>query len=153
MVCGGFVWFSNVLLLLSPNRLDILFLTAAAVVVTVVDEKSGLESKTIYYAWDTSSTVEPSVWNSAILESDGTITVKGERLNGTYYLWIREVSDKAGNTHSDKVGFTFDDTIPEIETVTIVSDNDNPNQATVGDTVTVTITASEQIYTVPTTYK
>ncbi|MBE5812556.1 MAG: BspA family leucine-rich repeat surface protein [Clostridiales bacterium] len=116
---------------------------------TVSDTNSGLESNTQYYAWSTSNTTTPTAWNPVSLAS-GSAAVEGTGLSGTYYLWIKAVADKAGNTSSKtSEAFNFDNSLPTLS-VTIASNNPNPSYAKQGDRVTITMTSSEGVHTAPT---
>ncbi len=64
-------------------------------------------------------------------------------------------ADEAGNagtvvTTTNSSTVTIDKTTPTLEVVTIESDNDNPTSAKIGDTITLRLTTSELLLTIPT---
>jgi hypothetical protein len=85
------------------------------------------------------------------------VIVSGSGYDGVYNLYVNTIFDKAGNSSSSKSdNFRFDNTDPEMNVVTITSsnvnnkENENIKYAMIGDTITVSMTASEAIYEVPT---
>ncbi len=59
---------------------------------------SGLS--TLQYAWNSSSTTEPTTWTSF---TSGTTITKSDCISGTYYLWVK-VLDGAGNKAESATG-------------------------------------------------
>jgi hypothetical protein len=85
-----------------------------------------LSSNTYQYQLGTSSTVAPTgAWTT--YTSDVPFTI-GTGLNGTYYLWVRQIADTVGNLSVATVGayhvsgaFDFDNTAPTAGSVSINS--------------------------------
>ena len=73
-------------------------------------------------------------------------------VDGAIYTATFNVSDIAGNlaTTVTNTGVTYDVTIPTLATVTIASSNSNLTLAKVGDIITLTIVASENLTSTPT---
>ncbi|MBR3132891.1 MAG: InlB B-repeat-containing protein, partial [Clostridia bacterium] len=94
-----------------------------SVTITAADALSGLASNNSYqYALSTSNETAPSSgWTNY---TSGSATTIGTDLNGTYYLWVKQVADNATNvstTGGTKVGnyhvygpYVFDNTAPEV---------------------------------------
>jgi len=81
----------------------------ASTTVTVSDDKSGINTSTLQYVWDTQNVTAPN--NGWSTFTNGETLIKST--NGTYYLWIKAV-DNAGNEVIDKTNiFTI---VAEIST-------------------------------------
>lgn len=74
------------------------------VTITVDEKGSGLDSSNSYeYGLSASPDVPPDTWNSymdgAAPEEGFSVTVNiGSGLDGTYYLWVKQIKDSYGNT-------------------------------------------------------
>ena len=83
--------------------------------------------------------------------NDLTFSDGGSALpDGDYSDCTVTVTDAFGNASSplDVTDFTIDTDLPELSSVSIASDNADPTLAKVGDTVTISFTADEEIQTV-----
>jgi hypothetical protein len=111
------------------------------ITVTATDDRSGLSSGNTYqWQLGTSATVAPTgTWNS--YTSGATFNI-GAGLNGTRYVWIKQVSDNATNvssgTYTVSGVFVFDNIKP-----TLTIGNPSVTKARQGNTVTYTITLGE----------
>jgi hypothetical protein len=84
-----------------------------------------------------------------------TFTAMSGDTEGMYPVTIMNVKDRAANYDhvvygtTDLTAVEFDKTPPVLPTVSVRSSNANPQQATIGDTITVSFTSSEQLRTNP----
>ncbi len=113
------------------------------VTIAVTEVGTGLAAGNEYqYQWGTSNTEEPlGEWSN--YSSTGTTEINfGSTVTGTRYLWIKTISDNAGNSSLENIpgymvseAFVLDNTAPVI-TIT-------PDNSTATKTKSVTITATD----------
>ena len=107
---------------------------SVSVTIRASDSNSGLSTSNRYqYCLSTSRTSANGSWTSY---TNGNLTTIGAGLNGTYYLHVRGVSDKVGNSCSNYVTgpYTFANEAP---TITITPDG-NPWSKSTNVTIDVT---------------
>ena len=113
------------------------------IIITITETGSGLDNSNLYeYGLSTSSAVPPDTWvsyrNGTVPENGFSEVVNiGSSLDGTYYLWLKQVKDNYGNTSAsdtctdvEYIGrtyhvcgpYTFDNTAPD-GNVTYVESN------------------------------
>lgn len=113
------------------------------IIITITETGSGLDNSNLYeYGLSTSSAVPPDTWvsyrNGTVPENGFSEVVNiGSGLDGTYYLWLKQVKDNYGNTSAsdtctdvEYIGrtyhvcgpYTFDNTAPD-GNVTYVENN------------------------------
>ena len=92
------------------------------ITITLTDDGgSGLQSNNGTYYLSTSKTNNDKAISNVF--TSGTPFTIGENLTGTYYLWVGDVSDKAGNINKEHyIGkFVFDNMAPTISSFAITS--------------------------------
>lgn len=128
--------------------------TNKSVIITASDTGgSELDPTNSYqYQLSTSNTTAPTgTWTTY---TSGTAVTIGTGLNGTYYLWIKEIKDNAGNTSTQsgtKVstyhvfgGYVFDNIKPIFTYVSKTnSSTGNTNNVKKSDTITITFKGTD----------
>ncbi len=110
-----------------------------------------LQQPTFSIAGETNITEEAGATDASW---SGTYTMKATDIEGDQAIQV-DFMDYAGNSvattteTSDGSAVRFDRTLPTLDVVTIVSDNDNNQAATTGNTLTLSIEASEDLKTAP----
>jgi hypothetical protein len=112
-----------------------------SITITVEETGGGLSSSNSYqWQMGTSSTTAPTgTWTTY---TSGTAFTAGTGLTGTYYLWVKQVSDNAGNKSVTTTGsytvagtYIFDNTAPTVA-VSPTSQNATATSVTVSITAT-----------------
>ena len=113
-----------------------------------MDQDPGVEPVVMFSGAGTWSSVGSGSWTTAttwVQTFESTNTVEVDNVD----VIVNNAQDIAGNTmaqHTEDDQFNIDTLVPTLDPVSIVSNNAvNTNFATVGDLVTLTFTASEQI--------
>ncbi len=108
------------------------------VTISVTEDGSGLAADNVYeYGLSRSQSVPPTSWSTyetgAPAQSFAAAVNIGAGLNGTYYLWVKQISDNAGNGSTSSVmssvqsyhvcgTYTFDNVAPS-GTVSYIENN------------------------------
>jgi len=100
----------------------------SSVTITITEEQSGLNDENKYeYCLSTSKEEANGTWVEFV---SGTAFEVGEGLEGTYYMFVREVSDKVGNVSEAIVPVEFTFVIPDTTNPTITGVTGNPENWT-----------------------
>ena len=96
-------------------------------------------------------TLNGETYSNNVTNNATNVTISKEGLqgltDGQSYSLTANVSDAAGNdaTQVTSSYFTVDKTLPTLSNVSIVSNNNTPTHAKIGDVITLTFTASKEI--------